>query len=140
MSRRVDTEKHAVDRRARLRAKCHGNVAPRPSSFVKGHWPRHRQVCSYHDVLDIENAAAGIDLPTSTRIHAGNRGVLKNTGAQRLERSAEADEIRRGIKLRLVPKSQGADGLKWQRSFSEHLGTESNAARRCGLFFDLGKT
>src|ERR1700693_5477404 len=108
MSWLVDADKHAVDCRARLRAKSHGNVAPRPSSFIKGHWSGHRQVCSYHDVFGVKNVAAGLDFPTRARLHAGNRSVLKNTGTQRLERRREADQIRCGVKLRLILKSQGA--------------------------------
>jgi hypothetical protein len=42
--------------------------------------------------------------------------------------------------LRLALKTQGSGCLKWQRSFREHIGFESNASRGCGLTFEFPKS
>src|SRR5450759_606282 len=89
----IDADEHAVDRRMRRHAKGHGDMATRLGAIVIGHWPSHRQVGSYDDVLDREHTGTGGHLPALAGFDLGHAGIFEDPAACCFDRLCKADEV-----------------------------------------------
>ena len=87
-------------------------------------------------MLRIDVVPPRSDSPTLARFDACHASVLEYAAATVFYRGREANEILRGVELRLIWKAQCTGGGERQRSRSEHLCLQAEASRRRGLGFD----